>query len=86
MSRTLAWTLSLLTALATLGVLALHMGFVKVNYLLLLAIALYHGFYGLHGILTEFWTGRRAGVLIAGGCIGAGAGLLGLAVLTTALS
>ena len=31
-------------------------------YVLLLAAALFHGFYGLRTILTEIWGGRRAAV------------------------
>jgi len=85
MSQILTWVLSLLAALATLVVLALHMTFVEVNYILLVALALYHGFYGLHTILTEFWTSRRAGRLIASMCIAVGGGLFALAVATTAV-
>ena len=83
MGQTMTWTLSLLAGLVTLVVLGLHMTFVNVNYILLLAVALFHGFYGLHTILTEFWTSRRAGTLIASTCIGVGGGLFVLAVVTT---
>ena len=86
MIRTMTWTLSLLAGFITLVMLGLHMSFTKVNYILLLAVALYHGFYGLHTILTEFWTSRRAGSLIAGICIAVGVGLFALAVLTSTVS
>ena len=33
-------------------------------YVLLLAAALFHGFYGLRTVLTEIWDGRRATVAI----------------------
>lgn len=43
-----------------------------VSYVLLLGAALFHGFYGLHTLLTEFWSGRRAARLILIGCWSAG--------------
>ncbi len=83
MNCTTAWILSLLSGAITLVVLTLHMSFVNVNYILLLAVALYHGFYGLYSILTEYWSGRRAGALIGGGCIAMGGFLFVLAAYTT---
>ncbi len=80
MNAILPWTLSLLAGFIALVLLGLRMSFVTVNYMLLLAVTLYHGFYGLHNMLTEFWTGRRAGLLIGSCCAFAGIGLFALAV------
>lgn len=42
------------------------------GYVLLLASALFHGLYGVHTMLTERWSGARAGVRIRWGCWGLG--------------
>jgi len=39
-----------------------------VIYIVLLATALFHGFYGLRTILTEVWTSERAARVIGLGC------------------
>ena len=83
MSRTATWSLSLLAGAITLLVLSLHMSFVNVDYILLLAVALYHGFYGLNTILTEYWPSRRSGSWISGGCIAVSGSLFMAAVYTT---
>ena len=46
-----------------------------VGYIFLLATALFHGFYGLHTVLTEVWSGNRAAVAINFLCWIAGLGL-----------
>jgi succinate dehydrogenase / fumarate reductase membrane anchor subunit len=46
-------------------------------YVLLLGFALYHGLYGLRGILREIWSSPRAGRLIDGATI-----VFGLAVFS----
>ena len=46
--------------------------FMTVSYILLLGTALFHGFYGLHTILTEFWPGPRASRVVLFGCWAAG--------------
>lgn len=46
--------------------------FFTVSYVFLLGTALFHGLYGLHTILTERWSGRRAARLILYGCWSAG--------------
>lgn len=38
------------------------------GYVLLLGLALFHGLYGLHTMLTEFFDGERAARRIAVGC------------------
>lgn len=82
MNRTLAWLLSIIAAVAALGLVGMHMGFVKVNYLLLVALCLYHGFFGLHTMLTEVWSGSRAGWIITGSCLVLGVGLFALTLAT----
>ena len=86
MSRTATWLLSLMAALIAFVLLGLRMSFFTVSYVLLLAVSLYHGFYGLHTILTEIWTSRRAGSVIAVLCTALGGGLFTLAVAATAVS
>lgn len=81
MSRTATWTLSLLAGSVTLALLGLHMSFVSVSYVLLLAVAMFHGFCGLHTILTEIWPSRRAGSIIASACIALGGALFVLATV-----
>ncbi len=80
--RTIIWVLSLIAALATLAVVGLHMSFVTVNYVLLVGVCLFHGFYGLHTMLTEYFAGPRAGIVTGAGCTLAGLGLFGLVVAT----
>jgi succinate dehydrogenase/fumarate reductase cytochrome b subunit len=43
-----------------------------VTYVLFLGTALFHGFYGLHTMLVEFWPGRRAARIALLGCWSAG--------------
>ena len=45
------------------------------GYVALLGTALFHGLYGLHTLLTEFWSGQRAERLIRVGCWTAGIAL-----------
>lgn len=47
-------------------------GFITATYVVFLGTALFHGLYGLHTVLTEFWTGRRAARLALVGCWAAG--------------
>lgn len=49
----------------------------RVLYVLLLGVALYHGIYGLRGILQEVWSSERAGRVINAVLV-----LCGLAVFT----
>ncbi len=44
-------------------------------YVLLLATALFHGFYGLRTVLTEVWSSRRAATVITIACWVLGLGL-----------
>lgn len=83
MLRTAIWTLSMLAGLLVLVLLSLFMSSVTVSYLLLVAVALVHGFSGLHSMLTEYWTGRRAGKICAGLCLTVGGGLFSLAAVTS---
>ncbi len=53
------------------------------TYVLLLGTALFHGFYGLRTILTEYWPGRIAEKLIAAGCWIAGGALFTIGTYTT---
>lgn len=76
----MAWALSLLAGLVTLILLGLRMSFFTVNYVLLLAVVLYHGFYGLHNMLTELWPAPRAGLMIGSACAAMGVGLFAIAV------
>lgn len=82
MNRSLVWFLSFIAAALTLIMLALHMSWVSINYILLSALMLFHGFYGLHTMLTEIWTGPKTGVALAGVCVMLGTGLFGLVLLT----
>lgn len=45
---------------------------ITVSYVVLLGTALFHGLYGLHTILTERWSGRRAARIVLYGCWSAG--------------
>lgn len=47
-------------------------------YILLLATALFHGFYGLRTVLTEVWGGRRAAMAISIACWVLGLGLFSI--------
>lgn len=47
------------------------------TYIVLLGTALFHGLYGLHTVLTEVWSGRRAEKLILFVCWAAGLLLFG---------
>jgi succinate dehydrogenase hydrophobic anchor subunit len=81
--RLILWGMSLLAALTTLAVVGFHMSFVTVNYVLLVGVCLFHGFYGLHTMLTEYFTGPRAGIVAGTGCLATGLVLFGLTVATT---
>lgn len=41
---------------------------VTLVYVVFLGTALFHGLYGLHTMLTEYWSSRRAARLILSGC------------------
>lgn len=43
-------------------------GLLTATYVIFLGTALFHGFYGLHTVLTEFWAGPRADRSILVGC------------------
>ncbi|UCG71574.1 MAG: hypothetical protein JSV45_09915 [Chromatiales bacterium] len=43
-------------------------GWFTASYVLLLGMALFHGLYGVHTILTERWCSPRASARIATGC------------------
>ena len=47
-------------------------------YILMLGTALFHGFYGLHTVLTEIWSGKRAVALVNFVCWFAGLGLFAI--------
>ncbi len=53
------------------------------TYVLLLGTALFHGFYGLHTILKEYWPGRVAGNLITACCWIAGGALFAVGTYAT---
>lgn len=83
MNRSLLWFLSILAAAASLLITALHLSWVEVNYLLLSGVVLFHGFYGLSTMLTEFWRGRAAVLVINSLCTLLGSGLFLLVLITT---
>lgn len=53
------------------------------TYVLFLGAALFHGFYGLRTILTEYWSSEGAGKLITTTCWVAGGGLFSIGTYTT---
>lgn len=54
-------------------------------YVLLLAAALFHGFYGLRTVLTELWDGPRAAVAIGIICWIVGLGLFAVGTVAAIL-
>lgn len=58
---------------------------VAMSYIVLLGAALFHGLYGLHTLLTEFWSSRRAARLILIGCWSAGLILFVTGTIATVL-
>ena len=58
---------------------------VTVTYVILLGTALFHGLYGLHTMLTEFWSGQRAAGLILVGCWSVGLVLFLVGTIATVL-
>jgi len=83
MNRSLLWFLSIAAAAGALLLAGLYMSWLEINYVLLSAVVLFHGFYGLGTMLTEFWPGRTAAVVINGLCVTLGSGLFLLVLLTT---
>ena len=53
------------------------------TYVLLLGAALFHGFYGLRTILTEYWSSKGAEKLITVSCWVVGGGLFTVGTYTT---
>ena len=53
------------------------------TYVLLLGTALFHGFYGLRTILTEYFSGKGAETLITASCWIAGGALFAIGTYTT---
>ena len=53
------------------------------TYVLLLGIALFHGFYGLRTVLTEYWPSKGAETLITAVCWTAGGTLFTVGTYTT---
>lgn len=48
------------------------------GYVFLLGTTLFHGFYGLHTVLTEAWSSKRAAVVVNLFCWFAGLGLFAI--------
>jgi succinate dehydrogenase / fumarate reductase membrane anchor subunit len=53
------------------------------GYVLLLGVALFHGLYGVHTMLTEFFGGERAERRIAAGCWIAGIALFVIGAISS---
>ena len=53
------------------------------TYVLLLGFALFHGFYGLRTVLTEYWPSKSAETLITAVCWTAGSVLFTVGTYTT---
>ena len=57
--------------------------FFTVTYVVLLATALFHGFYGLRTMLLEYWSGLRAERVITAACWFAGIALFAIGTYVT---
>lgn len=53
------------------------------GYVLLLGVALFHGLYGLHTLLIEFFSSERAARRIAAGCWITGVALFGIGAISS---
>jgi succinate dehydrogenase hydrophobic anchor subunit len=53
------------------------------TYIFLLGVALFHGFYGLHNILAEYWKSEGAGRVVVAGCWITGGALFTIGTYST---